>query len=63
MRFVIAKVKCTRNPVIDILSNIAINVARPMVGDLAYDESYSNTVKPVSNDHIYDKIYYLWFIQ
>ena len=22
-----------------------------------------NTVKPVSNDHLYDKIYYLWFIQ
>ena len=22
-----------------------------------------NTVKPVYNDHLYDKIYYLWFIQ
>ena len=22
-----------------------------------------STVKPVSNDHLYDKIYYLWFIQ
>ena len=22
-----------------------------------------NTVKPVCNDHLYDKIYYLWFIQ
>ena len=21
------------------------------------------TVKPVCNDHLYDKIYYLWFIQ
>ena len=21
------------------------------------------TVKPVYNDHLYDKIYYLWFIQ
>ena len=23
----------------------------------------SDTVKPVYNDHLYDKIYYLWFIQ
>ena len=23
----------------------------------------SGTVKPVSNDHLYNKIYYLWFIQ
>ena len=22
-----------------------------------------NTVKPVSNDHLYNRIYYLWFIQ
>ena len=22
-----------------------------------------STVKPVCNDHLYDKIYYLWFIQ
>ena len=22
-----------------------------------------NTVKPVWNDHLYDKIYYLWLIQ
>ena len=22
-----------------------------------------NTVKPVGSDHLYDKIYYLWFIQ
>ena len=22
-----------------------------------------HTVKPVYNDHLYDKIYYLWFIQ
>ena len=22
----------------------------------------ANTVKPVCNDHLYDKIYYLWFI-
>ena len=22
-----------------------------------------STVKPVYNDHLYDKIYYLWFIQ
>ena len=25
--------------------------------------SKTYTVKPVCNDHIYDKIYYLWFIQ
>ena len=24
---------------------------------------YSYTVKPVCNDHLSDKIYYLWFIQ
>ena len=24
---------------------------------------YVNTMKPVCNDHLYDKIYYLWFIQ
>ena len=24
---------------------------------------YVYTVKPVFNDHLYDKIYYLWFIQ
>ena len=23
----------------------------------------TNTVKPICNDHLYDKIYYLWFIQ
>ena len=23
----------------------------------------TRTVKPVSNDHLYDKIYHLWFIQ
>ena len=23
----------------------------------------TNTVKPVCNDHLFDKIYYLWFIQ
>ena len=23
----------------------------------------SNTVKPVCNDHLYNEIYYLWFIQ
>ena len=22
-----------------------------------------NTVKPVCNDHLYNEIYYLWFIQ
>ena len=22
-----------------------------------------HTMKPVSNDHLYDNIYYLWFIQ
>ena len=24
---------------------------------------FTGTVKPVCNDHLYDKIYYLWFIQ
>ena len=24
---------------------------------------FPSTVKPVCNDHLYDKIYYLWFIQ
>ena len=24
---------------------------------------YTDTVKPVCNDHLSDKIYYLWFIQ
>ena len=23
----------------------------------------SHTVKPICNDHLYNKIYYLWFIQ
>ena len=27
-----------------------------------YDK-FVNTVKPVCDDHMYDKIYYLWFIQ
>ena len=25
--------------------------------------SHDNTVNPVCNDHLYNKIYYLWFIQ
>ena len=25
--------------------------------------SQTDTVKPVCNDHLYNKIYYLWFIQ
>ena len=25
--------------------------------------TYQSTVKPVCNDHLYNKIYYLWFIQ
>ena len=27
------------------------------------DKLYKNTVKPVCNDHLYNKIYYLLFIQ
>ena len=27
------------------------------------DQSSTITVKPVCNDHLYNKIYYLWFIQ
>ena len=30
---------------------------------LGYLNQYWHTVKPVSNDHLYDNIYYLWFIQ
>ena len=26
-------------------------------------DGFTNTVKPVCNDHLYNKIYYLWFIQ
>ena len=28
-----------------------------------YTASVNGTVKPVSNDHLYNEIYYLWFIQ
>ena len=28
-----------------------------------YQAACINTVKPVYNDHLYNKIYYLWFIQ
>ena len=27
------------------------------------DYIHLSTVEPVCNDHLYDKIYYLWFIQ
>ena len=30
---------------------------------LNVDTYVLNTVKPVCNDHLYDNIYYLWFIQ
>ena len=30
---------------------------------LGGDELRCSTVKPVCNDHLYNKIYYLWFIQ
>ena len=30
---------------------------------LSYKKYMPNTVKPVCNDHLYNKIYYLWFIQ
>ena len=29
----------------------------------AIEHVQSDTVKPVCNDHLYNKIYYLWFIQ
>ena len=29
----------------------------------AHGVSFTDTMKPVCNDHLYDKIYYLWFIQ
>ena len=28
-----------------------------------YDQQSFSTMKPVCNDHLYNKIYYLWFIQ
>ena len=28
-----------------------------------YNPVYNDTVEPVCNDHLYNKIYYLWFIQ
>ena len=31
--------------------------------DCAWEHWVGVTVKPVCNDHLYDKIYYLWFIQ
>ena len=30
---------------------------------LVNSSSYMITVKPVCNDHLYNKTYYLWFIQ
>ena len=35
-------------------SNAAANASKVVIWD--------NTEKPVSNDHLSDKIYYLWFI-
>ena len=31
--------------------------------ELVAESGYPDTVKPVCNDHLYNKIYYLWFIQ
>ena len=31
--------------------------------DVASTNFVENTVKPVNNDHLYNKIYYQWFIQ
>ena len=28
-----------------------------------FDIAFLYTVKPVCNDHLYNKMYYLWFIQ
>ena len=39
------------------------------IDTLLYERSFDckmplqSTVKPVGNDHLYNKIYYLWFIQ
>ena len=29
----------------------------------ALPDTYGNAVKPVYNDHLYNNIYYMWFIQ
>ena len=40
-----------------------IPVTRTIIQDFDGVDSEPNTVKPVYNDHLYDKIYYMWFIQ
>ena len=34
----------------------------PYFGEIGLRVASHDTVKPVYNDHLYDKIYYLWFI-
>ena len=44
------------------VENAMIQIARPVGSEVAR-EKVGNTVKPVCNDHLYNKIYFLWFIQ
>ena len=39
------------------------SIANLKDNDCSLNYSTGNTVKPVCNDHLYNKIYYLWFIQ
>ena len=43
--------------VICIVSGLSVDVLSESIGDIM------NTVKPVCNDHLYNKIYYQCFIQ
>ena len=46
------------------LSNVIkyINIFTTSIHQQMWTELY-DTMKPVYNDHLYNKIYYLWFIQ
>ena len=41
-----------------ISSDNSTNMLSPLL-----QEKHGYTVKPVCNDHLYNEIYYLWFIQ
>ena len=40
-----------------------IVILKHVLPSVHYADVNMNTVKPVCNDHLYNKIYYLWFIQ
>ena len=44
---------------------IPLPYSPPVIYVISWDQDLSvlDTVKPVCNDHLYNKIYYLWFIQ